>query len=279
MTFFEIFLDGWRSSQKIYRTRKCLCSRTFLRTQIRNDPRNWYQHQGCTIFLLTSEKTEIAKCACEPKLQRLPAEEALAKQVLRTEKFGDLVTADYKVLNEESESQTVIDTLPWYRILPLYGFSLIRVKQQQETEKSSEKFLEPSQKPSVVYTDNSFQFGKSCEELSWIHRSSFLHRSETNEITERAVRRVKEGTSAVLLQSGLDETWWADSVECCCYLRNVQDLVVEGKSPHERRFGEPFPGPIILFGAMVEYHPMSTKDQPTLHQFGKNCLEYFLDIH
>ena len=36
------------------------------------------------------------------------------------------------------------------------------------------------------------------------------HRSETNGIAERAVRRVKEGTSAVLLQSGLDEKWWSD---------------------------------------------------------------------
>ena len=25
---------------------------------------------------------------------------------------------------------------------------------------------------------------------------------------------IKEGTSAVLLQSGLDENWWADSMEC-----------------------------------------------------------------
>ena len=28
------------------------------------------------------------------------------------------------------------------------------------------------------------------------------------------MRRVKEGTSAVLLQSVLDEKWWADSMEC-----------------------------------------------------------------
>ena len=61
---------------------------------------------------------------------------------------------------------------------------------------------------------------------------------------------MKEGTSAVLLQSGLDENWWADSMECYCYLRNIQDL-----SPYERRFGMPPNGPVIPFGAMVEYHP------------------------
>ena len=65
------------------------------------------------------------------------------------------------------------------------------------------KFLEQTRKPQVIYTDNSFEFGKSCEELSWNHCTSTPHRSETNWIAERAVRRVKEGTSAVLLQSGL----------------------------------------------------------------------------
>ena len=36
---------------------------------------------------------------------------------------------------------------------------------------------------------------------------------------------MKEGTSAVLLQSGLDEKWSADSMECYCYLRKVQDFL------------------------------------------------------
>ena len=65
------------------------------------------------------------------------------------------------------------------------------------------KFLEPTRKPKVIYSDSSLEFGKSCEELSWNHCTSTPHRSETNAIAERAVRRVKEGTSAVLLQSGL----------------------------------------------------------------------------
>ena len=84
------------------------------------------------------------------------------------------------------------------------------------------------------------EFGKACEDLSWNHCASTPHRSETNGNADRAVRRVKEGTSAVLLQSGLNESWWADSMECYTYLRNVTDLFSDGKTPYERRFGQPF---------------------------------------
>ena len=79
---------------------------------------------------------------------------------------------------------------------------------------------------------------------------------------------MKEGTSAVLLQSGLDKEWWAESMECYCYLRNIQDLFSDGKTPYERRFGMPFDGPVIPSGAMVEHHHISAKDQSGLHQFG-----------
>ena len=56
------------------------------------------------------------------------------------------------------------------------------------------------------------------------------------------MRRVEEGTSAVLLQSGLNESWWADSMECYTHLRNVTDLLPDEKTPYERRFGQPFKG-------------------------------------
>ena len=48
-----------------------------------------------------------------------------------------------------------------------------------------------------------------------------------------AVRRIKEGTSAVLLQSSLDEKCWDDSMECFCYLRNIQDLLSDGQTPYD----------------------------------------------
>ena len=188
--------------------------------------------------------------------------------------FGEMVTADHKVLNEEGESRNnhryavVVQDLAtqWIQDHPC------KTKTSQEPEKSLQKFLEPSQKPKVVYTDDSLEFGKSCEDLSWNHRTSTPQRSETNDIAERAVRRVEEGTSAVLLQSGLDEQWWAGSMKCYCYLRNVQDLLPDRKTPYERRLGEPLKGPIIPFGAMVEYHSISVRYQSKLQQFGKKVL-------
>ena len=191
----------------------------------------------------------------------------------RAEIFGDLVTADQKVLNGGCESRhnhryaLVVPDLAtqWIQSYPC------KTKTSQETENSSQKFLEPGRKPKVICTDNSLEFGKPCEDLSWNHCTSTPHRSETNGIAERAVRKIEKGTSALLLQSGLDEKR-VDSMECCCYLRNIQDLLSDEKTPHERRFGAPFKGPIIPFGAMVEYHPISAKDQSRLHQFGAKVL-------
>ena len=224
---------------------------------------------NCDICL----KTKITRASCRRRAGTV---------VPRAEHFGDLVTADHKVLSEESEFRNnhryavVVQDLAtqWLQS------HLCRSKSSQETQKNLMKFLEPTRKPKVVYTDDSSEIGKSCEELSWNHCTSTPHRSETRGIAERAVRRVKEGTSVVLLQSGLGNERWADSMECCCHLRNIQDLLSDGKTPYERRFGMPFNGPVIPFEALVEYHPVSAKDQSRLHQKEqKSCQAYFSVMH
>ena len=63
-------------------------------------------------------------------------------------------------------------------------------------------------------------------------------------------------------------------MECYTYLRNVTDLLFDEKTPYERRFGQPFKGPIIPFGSLVEYHPITAKDQSRIHQFGKKVLPW-----
>ena len=111
-------------------------------------------------------------------------------------------TADHKVLSESCESRNnyrcaiVVQDLAtqWIQSYPC------KTKTSQETKRSLQKILEPNRKPKVFYTDNSMEFGKACEDLSWNPCTSTPHRSETNGFAERAVRRAKEGTSAVLLQ-------------------------------------------------------------------------------
>ena len=161
---------------------------------------------NCDICL----KTKITRASCRRRAGTV---------VPRAENVGDLITADHKILSEGSESRTnhryavMVQDLAtqWLQSYPC------KTKTSQE-DPSLMKFLEPTRKPKVMYTVNSLEFGKSCEELSWNHCTSTPHRSETNMIADRAVRRVKEGTSAVLLQSGLGNEWWADSMACYCYL-------------------------------------------------------------
>ena len=45
-----------------------------------------------------------------------------------------------------------------------------------------------------------------------------------------------------------------------------------GKTLYEKRFGQPFKGPIIPFGSFVEYYSISAKDQSRVHLFGKKVL-------
>ena len=55
-----------------------------------------------------------------------------------------------------------------------------------------------------------------------------------------------------------------------CETSQIYDLM--GRRPCERRFGQPFKGPIIPFGSLVEYHPFTAKDQSRILQFGKKVL-------
>ena len=197
---------------------------------------------NCDICL----KTKITRASCRRRAGTV---------VPRAEHFGDLITADHKVLGEESESRNN-HRLPWWsktRQNNWYNHTRATQKTSQETQKSPMKFLEPTRKPKVIYTDKSPEFGKVCEDLCWNHSTSTPHRSETNGIAERAVRR--------------DERW-VDFMDWYCHLRNIQDLLSDGTTPYERRLGAPCEGPVIPFGAVVEYHHTSVKDLSRLHQFG-----------
>ena len=93
------------------------------------------------MFFLTSRKTEIARSARGPKSQGL----RVGRVVPRAEIFGDLITADHKVLSEGCESRknhryaVVVQDLAtqWIQAYPCKN------KTSQETQRSLQKFLEP----------------------------------------------------------------------------------------------------------------------------------------
>ena len=187
------------------------------------------KHSVYTHFL----KDRNCEICQRTKITTAPCRRRIGRVVLRAENVGDLITADHNVLSEGCEPRNnhrhavVVQDLAtkWIQSYPC------KTKTSQETQRSLQKFLEPNRKPKVTYNDKSLEFGKTCEDLCWNHCTWTPHRSETNWIAERAARRVKEGMSAALLQSGLEEKWWADSMECFSYLRNIQDLLSDGKTP------------------------------------------------
>ena len=167
----------------------------------------------------------------------------------------------------------------WYKIWQLSGYNLTRAKQKLPKRPRRAQRSSWSRQGNQKSLTLAIPWNLASLVRSWNHCTSTPHRSETNGIAERAVRRVKEGTSAVLLQAGLEKEWWADSMECYCYLRNIQDLLSDGKTPYEKRFGMPFDGPVMPFGATVEYHPISAKDISRLHQFQEFCQVCFSAIY
>ena len=118
-----------------------------------------------TVFILISLETEIARSVRGPKLQGPHAEERNGEAVPRAENFGDLITADHKVLSDNCESRNnhryavvVQDSATqWIQSYPC------KTKTSQETQRSVQKFLEPDRKPKVIYTVNSLELTVSVK--------------------------------------------------------------------------------------------------------------------
>ena len=96
------------------------------------------------------------------KITRAPCRRRKGEAVPRADNFGDLITADHKVLSDNCESRNnhryavVVQDLAtqWIQAYPCKN------KTSQETQRSLQKFMEPERKPRVIDTDNSLEFGK-----------------------------------------------------------------------------------------------------------------------
>ena len=157
--------------------------------------------------------------------------------------------------------ETITGTLSWYKILPLSGFNLIRAKQKSahETEKKLIQNSWNRRKHQKLWKRTTrWNLGKHVRFCHGITELQHL-------IDPRQMAWLKEPSDEwrkVRQQYCYSQDWmkrWkSDSIECRGNLRNVQDLQADGKTPCERRFGEPLKGPIITFGALVDFHAVFT---------------------
>ena len=98
---------------------------------------------NCQICL----KTKITRASCRRRADAV---------MPRAEHPGELITADHQVLIEDNESRNnngyagVVQVLAtqWIQSYPC------KSKSSQETKKNMMRFLEPTRKPRVMYTDN-----------------------------------------------------------------------------------------------------------------------------
>ena len=110
---------------------------TKVATKLRkhNIESNFLKYRNCDVCLRT-------------KVTRAPCRRRTGEALPRAEKFGDLITADHKVLSEGCESRSnhryavVVQDLAtqWIQSYPC------KTKTSRETERSLSKFLEPSHK-------------------------------------------------------------------------------------------------------------------------------------
>ena len=70
--FCEIFLNGWRSSQIIWRTQECLHPHTFLRTQTQNVQRKRGKNPGSKCFYTHFPKDRNCEVCLRTKITRAP---------------------------------------------------------------------------------------------------------------------------------------------------------------------------------------------------------------
>ena len=96
------------------------------------------------------------------KMTRAPCRRRTGEALPRVEKFGDWITADHKVLNDDGESRN--NHRYAVVVQDLATFNLIRAKQKllRRRKRVYESSSSRRKKHKAIYTDNLLEFGKSC---------------------------------------------------------------------------------------------------------------------
>ena len=183
------------------------------------------------------------------KITRAPCRRRKGEAVPRADNFGDFITADHKVPSDKCESRNN------HRYARGAGSSHsmdagVSVQKQNFTrnpEKHAEVLGTREEAKSHLHWEF-LRIGKSL----WRFFLESLH-VYTTPIGDHWYSGRSSAQSKgrhFCCNAAIGCKWKlvvADSIECYNFLRNVKDLLFDGKTPYERRFGQTFKGPNRLF--------------------------------
>jgi len=173
------------------------------------------------------------------------------------ENFGDSVTADHVILNDEES----VGIGGMRYLLVIYDRATRWVDAYPLVTKSADDayacfvdFAGPSRRLGYVWSDNSQELVKALRDFV-THGRSTPYRAETNGIAERMNRTVLEGSRTSLLSAGLPPVFWPLAVKCFCFARNILNTS-QGVSAWEGRHEKGiFSGLLVPFGSLVDFLP------------------------
>ena len=114
------------------------------------------------------------------------------------------------------------------------------------------------------YSDCAGEVIRSAKRMGWMHRPAVPHHSKTNGRVEREIRHIEEGTRTLLMRAGLGPHWWPLAVRAFSFGQNITSRGGR-KNAWEQRFGYPFGGLILPFGAGCYFLPC----KPRAKKLGK----------
>ena len=248
---------------------------TFLMTQIRNVLRKW--HQGSTVLILTSRKTEIARSARGPKLKEPRAEDALAESYL-VQKFCWWFDCSRSQSSQWRKWFAKQSSILSRGTRFCYSMDSVVPVQNKNGSGDRKEFTKVSR---AVY--NSSEFGKASEDLSWNHCTSTPHRSETNVIAERAVRWIKrrDVCCVIAIQLGWKIVIWSSGTIL---------LLSKCSRPPGRRRKQRMKGDSenhskarsyrsVLWLNIIRFLKKKKKRQGSTNLVRKSCQKYSSDMH
>ena len=170
------------------------------------------------------------------KMMQKPARKSHRAPDKRPTKFGELVTADQiicgsdldKGIRGETCLLVILDVATdWLECYPL------KTKHADSIYESLYKFEGKERVVMRFYSDRAPELIKAAQQMGWLHDKSVPGVHESNAIAESAVRRVLNGTRAVLEAAGFEPEWWPYAARTFCFLHNT--ALRDGESPWNLR--------------------------------------------